>query len=164
MADDMNDLNDLIDMLLAERRPDRYEPEGGGEWLDEIADEIASKIPAATAQQHLASTLVQRREGVKTQRANRIIRDIGRTGQQILGWLDAMSLPLAVAKERVAMRALTNSDLDQFAIDERRTAANDFATRNETCEAAEWLASRMRIDGAVFLADLRLDDPDDTAA
>lgn len=148
-----DDIYNHVDQLLADLRPDRYEPDGGDEWLDEVAALIANDIPQAEARARAARQIVRQREGVKTQAANRILRDVYRSGQLVLGWLDALDLPIAVAKERVALRAVTPSDLDRFAVDERRDAAREFATRNETCEAGEWIAERMRADGVEFLRD-----------
>jgi hypothetical protein len=48
-----------------------------------------------------------------------------------------------VIEERVALRATTPKDLRDFATEERRRAGKDFATRNSTCENAEWLADQM---------------------
>lgn len=143
------DLNGRIDSLLAERRPDRYEVESGSEWLDEIADEIAPYIPMSEAQFRSARLIVGNRERVKTQRTNQIIRQIAKSGQLPIGWLETINLPLAVGKERVALRAITPQDLKDFAQVERRSAANEFSTRNETCEAAEWIADQMVAVGVV---------------
>lgn len=152
----MNEINALIDELLAEHRPDRYEHGSGDEWLDQLAeDRIASQLPEHEVRKILARDLVRRREGVKTQETNRVLRQIGETGQPPLdGWLETLNLPLAVGKERVAMRAATAEDLAHFATDERRRAASDFAARNATCEAAEWMASRMQAEGVDYARDL----------
>lgn len=90
----------------------------------------------------------------KTKSANKLLREIHATQQFPLDWMDAQCLPIAVGKERVALRAVTSADLRQFANDERRTAANDFSTRNATCEAAEWIADLMDSNGYRFGADI----------
>lgn len=139
----MSERAGLIDLLLAERRPDRYEPEGGDEWLDSITAEIAVEIDPDEAVWELARREVKTREGEKTKSANRLLREIGETKQLPLDWLDQLHLPIAVGKERVALRAATPADLRLFANEERRRAASDFTARNATCEGAEWLADHL---------------------
>lgn len=146
-----------VDRLLAARRPDRYELEGGDDWLDRIADEIESMIPEAEARAIAARQMVRFREGQKTKAANRVLREVFQSQQPPLDWLDTLNLPIAVGKERVALRAATSVDFRNFANDERRRAASDFAARNDTCEAAEWLADVMDAEGVTFCRDLRLD-------
>lgn len=149
----MNELNAAIDKLLADRRPDRYE-EGSSEWLDDIAAEVAWLIPEDDARYRAARLTVGRREGEKTKSANKLLREIHATQQWPLDWMDCLTLPIAVGKERVALRAVTSADLRQFANDERRIAASDFSVRNATCEAAEWLADQMDANGYRFGGDI----------
>lgn len=139
----MSERSGLIDRLLAERRPDRYEPEGGDGWLDSITAEVAAEISIDEARWLLAHHEVKVREGEKTKSANRLLREIGDTKQFPLDWLDSLHLPIAVGKERIALRAASPKDLRDFARDERRRAASDFTARNATCEGAEWLADQI---------------------
>jgi hypothetical protein len=150
----MNELTAAIDKLLSERRPDRYEAEASSEWLDDIAAEVAWLIPEDDARYKAARFVVGRREGEKTKSANKLLREIHDTKQWPLGWLDMLNLPIAVGKERVALRAVTSADLRQFANDERRAAASDFSVRNATCEAAEWMADIMDANGYRFGSDI----------
>lgn len=150
---ELTDRNAVIDLRLNECRPDRYD-EGSDQWLDDIAAEVADMIPDDDARFQYARTLVRRREGEKTKNANKLLRQIFDDKQFPLGWLDMANLPIAVGKERVALRAVTSADLRQFANDERRAAANDFSTRNATCEAAEWIADLMDSNGYRFGADI----------
>lgn len=143
-----------IDKLLAEMRPDRYVKDGGDEWLDEVSDAVASLIPDAEAREIAASQAVRRREGALTKSTNRLLREIYEAGQPPLDWLETLHLPLATGKERVALRAVTENDFLVFARDERRAAANDFASRNETCQAAEWLAVQMKSQGATYFREM----------
>lgn len=145
-----------VDRLLGERRPDRYELEGGDGWLDDIADEVEPLIPEAEARAIAARQMVRAREGQKTKAANRVLREVFLSGQPPLDWLDLLNLPIAVGKERIALRAATADDFRSFATDERRRAAADFASRNATCEAAEWLADMMDAERATFCRDLTL--------
>lgn len=150
---DMTDRNALIDLRLNECRPDRYDEATDG-WLDDIAAEVADMIADDDARFLHARSLVRRREGEKTKSANKLLRQIFEDKQFPLDWMDMANLPIAVDKERVALRAVTSADLRQFANDERRAAANDFSTRNTTCEAAEWIADLMDSNGYRFGADI----------
>lgn len=159
----MSDWNPEIDRLLAERRPDRYEPDGGDEWLDGIADEVAPLIPASRAQVLAAGQAVRQRETQKLRHANRLLREIYETRQLPLGWMDCLTFPISVGKERVALRACTAKDLQGFASDERRDAAKEFTTRNLTCEAAEWIADQLIAAGAKYARELQLEPGEDAA-
>ena len=150
-----NELNARIDVLLAERRPDRYEPGISDEWLDDVATEIADDIPESEARQRHARSLVGNREGTKTRTTNKLLREIYEARQLPLAWLELLNLPLAVGKERVALRSCAAADFKEFAQVERRSASIEFASRHETCEAAEWLADEMTTQGVTFGKDLR---------
>lgn len=155
-----DDINGLIDQLLEERRPDRYEWGISDEWLEDIAKEISTGIPVKEAQTQHAMALVKRREKVKTTRTNKLLREVYESRQLPIDWMDAISLPLAVGKERVALRACTAEDFQQFAIDERRDASREFAARHETCDAAEWMANEMIRQGVTFGKEVSLDQED----
>lgn len=152
-----------IDQLLNERRPDRYEPEGGDEWLDLIVDEVANSIPVAEARALAARQLVRNRETSKLRAANRIIREIGINRLLPMDWLDTVHLPISVGKERVSLRAATPNDFRRFATEERRRAASDFTSRNQTCEAAEFIADHMDATGARSGRELTFDIEADAA-
>ena len=154
-------INGTIDRLLADRRPDRYEHGLSDGWLDDLADsEIAPILPEAQVRRFHARTLVRNREGSKTQRTNRLLRDIYESGQLPLDWLDTLDWPLAVGKERVALRAAGPDDFEQHAIEERRAAARDFSARNAAAEGSEWMAQQMRANGWQFGADIRPTESD----
>ena len=145
----MDELKSAIDELLAEQRPDRYEPSEAS-WLDSVADQVKDLVPPKHAVFQLARTIVGNRERGKTQRTNKILRD-AHTSEQFPGdWLKTLHLPLAVGKERVALRACTADDFRNFANQERRVAGKDFAVRNESCEAAEWVADQMDVNDWTF--------------
>lgn len=165
-------LNEEIDRLLCELRPDRYvvkgdnpelEPEevADNAWLDDVADRVKPLVSEQDVRLLYARTEVGKREGRATKRANELLRRLGRDGQLFLGWMDYADYPLAVVtrithpgeepkriEERVALRAVTSDDLRKFATEERRRAADEFATRNETCAAAEWLADEIDRTGS----------------
>lgn len=156
-----------IDQLLRDRRPDRYHPnvEGDTEWLDNIAEEVAPLIPDAKVREVFARKLVGQREGQATRSTNAFIREIEKSGQPPLDWFDYANDPISVitrefsggrevvTEERVALRATTSRDFRLFAIEERRRAANEFATRNSTCEAAEWIADQIDLAGVQTFRD-----------
>ncbi len=137
-----------LQTLLDLHRPDRYDPTDRS-WQAPIVDLVAEELTAAEARAIAADRIVSRAEAEATKRTNRLLREIASSGEWPLGWLDALSWPLAVHDgERVALRAATPDDLANFANRERRSAANDFAQRNLTCEGALLLAERMTAQGA----------------
>jgi len=178
---DLKLLRKKIDALLAECRPDRYtvrdsiadealiqdddsdsdEESDQTTWLDVIAERVEDLIPEAELRRRYARREVGLREGRSTRRANDFLREIARSGQLPLGWLDLKDFPVAIVtrdvrpgerprirEERVALRAMTPLDFKTFANEERRRAAVDFASRNASCEGAEWIAERMTMDRA----------------
>lgn len=144
-----------VDELLAEQRPDRYE-QGEAHWIDGVADQVKSLVPESEARFLAAKDIVKRRETTKTRQTNKLLRDIFKSGQFPLDWLETMHLPLAIEKERVALRACTAEDFEDFGNRERRAAAADFSSRNETCEAAQWIAEQMRGNGWTFGREIEL--------
>jgi hypothetical protein len=145
----------LVDELLAEQRPDRYEPTEA-EWIDGVTDQVKHLIPASKAVYLAARAMVARREQTKMQQTNKLLRQIHESGQIPLDWLDTSHLPLAVSKkERVALRACTPQDFEDFANRERRSAMKESAARHETCEAANWIADQMRGNGWGFGRDIQ---------
>lgn len=139
-----------VDALLAQQRPDRYEPTEA-DWLDGVAEQVKHLIPASKAVFLAARDMVARREQSKMQQTNKLLRQIYESGQFPLDWLETVHLPLAVSKkERVALRACTPEDFEEFANRERRSALKESAARHETCEAANWIADQMRGNGWTF--------------
>ena len=145
----MDELKAAIDELLTEQRPDRYEPSEAS-WLDSVADQVKDLVSPEHAVFKFARKTVGDRERAKTQSTNKLLRDVHTSGEFPLEWLETLHLPLAVGKERVALRACTAQDFRDFANQERRVASNDFATRNASCEAAEWIADQMTDNGWTF--------------
>lgn len=145
----LEQINDMLDLC----RPDRYE-QGEYGWLDPVIADIAALIPPADAQLRAARDIVVRKEGDATKRTNRLLREVVSTGQVPLDWMDLLSSPLAVGDERVALRACTPDDFRRFAAKERRAAANEFASRNDSCEGALFLADLIEDKGLTFAADI----------
>lgn len=126
------------------------------DWLDSIADEVAHMVPDAEVRKLYARKVVGQQEGKATSRANRLLRKIHRTGQMVLDWWGVEDDPVAVITrvtepgqrprrkdERVALRAMTPRDFRDFAMEERKRAADDFSARNDTCSGAERVADWM---------------------
>ncbi|MDP9222681.1 MAG: hypothetical protein M3P18_02290 [Actinomycetota bacterium] len=178
MKDDLKKMRQEVDRLLAERRPDRYAVAGSeadevdenevqnNEWLDGIAADVEHLAPEVAVRRILARSIVAQREGRATRRANDLLRQIHRSGQLVLDWMDAMAWPIAVVErvdrpsekpkkleERVALRATTARDLRAFAIEERRRAGTDHAARSDACSGAEWAADQIVQAGVVTFLD-----------
>jgi hypothetical protein len=145
---------DRIREMLDKVRPDRYDPADHA-WHDTVNKVIAAELTDEDARAIAARRLVRQVEGDSTKATNRLLREIHDTGQLPIGWLDAAAWPLAVSDhERVALRAASVDDLEAFAARERRAAANDFATRNDSCEGALSLAALMSSKGCKVVSDL----------
>lgn len=157
----MKELADLTDKLLAEHRPDRYTKGGSDDgWLITVSDLIAPHIPPAKAQQVAAEQYVKNREGTKTQKANRYIREIYLTGQLPLDWWELGNLPLSVGDERVAIRAMSEEDWIQSGREEEERRDEDYQARTHTAESKFWFAGLHRKQGVRLAADLRIGESD----
>jgi hypothetical protein len=172
MPDDQT-LNVLCDHLLRQFRPDRFVVSGEEEitdedvitnsWLDEVAAELEREIRVEDLQRVVnrqLRRLVATREGIACKRVNAMLRDYHdrptlhdpRDPEWIGPLLDD---PISVVTrsnldgrtkilyEHVALRAASSDDLRRFAIEERRRAARDFASRESSCAGAEELADDM---------------------
>lgn len=159
--------------IMDEERPDRYvvedsttnedlweegieECDDGVEWMDRVAESVADKIPDVDVKKRIARDEVTKIERTNLRRGTRHLRDLRDAQQLHLEAVAPLSYPVSVChrivkegerprirRERVRIASMTSTDLRLFATEERRRAAKDFATRNETCEAAEWLADEM---------------------
>ena len=152
----MEDLANLTDELLLKHRPDRYSKGGDDKWLVTVAALVAPHIAEKEAQQIAAEQYVKNREGTKTQKANRYIREIYRTGQLPLDWFELSAFPVAVGSDRVAIRAMTAEDWEQSAQEEQDRADEDYALRMETVQGKFWFAKEQRDQGVQRAADLRI--------
>jgi hypothetical protein len=155
----LTDFNEVADRWLREHRPDRYSPDDAAStaWLDEGAEALSDLVPAADVRTYLARELLQKRETLATRRANKLIRDYAEGAQlELLHWWATANEPLAIVRrevadegdevtirERVALRALTPTDLLAFADEEERRADSDHKTRLLTCDGARLHANRM---------------------
>jgi hypothetical protein len=167
----MKDLRKLVNDLIRDRRPDRYtvggvtdDEESETAWLNAIAVEVEPLIPDAEVRTLFARTLVNQEEGKATRRANAFLRDFARTGQLPMLWAEDGDWPVSVVsahpddptkriEERVALRAVTATDARLFANEERRRAAKDFASRNESCVGAEAAADEAERCGLSLIWD-----------
>jgi hypothetical protein len=149
----MDDLTRTIDMLLDQHRPARYDS-ADKSWMAPIEAEIASMIPEQSARAVAARDKVRRREEMATRSVNRLLRDIGRTGQPPLDWMDLAPRPIAWDEHRVRLDECLPADFREWAAVERRRAANDFSARNDACEGAEWIADKLDANGARRIGEL----------
>jgi hypothetical protein len=153
------------------------------EWLDVIAHDIEAELTSGELRHELLSNIrrqVGTREGNALRTVNDLLRKYDRTGQWPLFPIDEpamnghlLNLPLGVVSrsqhprervkvlsEHVAFRAVTSDDLRKFAQEERRRAANDFTSRNQSCAGAETLADKMDDAGAVTFGEWWQAPPD----
>lgn len=142
----------LIDSLLDQHRPDRYDV-GDTSWREPVYSQIATRVTIGEARQIAASYLVDQREGQATKQANALLRSVGQTKQWPLDWMDVGRRPIAVGSARVRLDAARSEDFRQFEVEERRRAAADFMSRNQTCDGAQWLADEMDAHGWVTFTD-----------
>ena len=156
----MKDLNDIADEILAKHRPDRYTKGLDDGWINDAAAELAPFISPAEAVPRYADSILRAREGTKTQKANRVIRDLYVTGQLPLDWFELGHLPVAVGDQRVKIRHMTERDWEQSADEEKTRADEDYAARLETVEAKRWMAEKHRRQGAKYAIDLNLGEAD----
>ena len=162
---DRKDINALIDRLLREQRPDRYEY--GDAWLDDVAECLPDDlVPADEVRRYLKRKLVSERETVATRAANRLLRQIGETGQLVLDWWEQANDPIAIEteftddngkvhkiKERVTLRAASPDDFRAFSRTERERADRDHKARLAACDGADFVADAMERAGQRKFAD-----------
>lgn len=138
--DDQRDLTDLIDELLADNRPERYD-DGEREWQDPVIDKVAD-IVAQKPQENLADYArrrVRAREGQAVTKLKNILREIFDNGRLPLGWgegewkqlyQDVLHLPLKIGKSRVQFGAATTADWEQW-IGEHQEEADQRAAADQ---------------------------------
>jgi hypothetical protein len=149
----MDDLNAFIQQRLDEERPARYDSADKA-WMDPVVADVAALIPQRQAQDIAATSYVHGWETRSTRSVNKMLREIGRTGAQPLGWLDIARRPIAWANHRVRLDECHAGDYRDWAAAERRASANDFAARNDSCEGAERIADLLDAAGANTIGDI----------
>lgn len=125
--------------MLARTRPDRYD-RGDLSWAEAIIELVAERLDGRSARIRTAEQIVRGSEKGATRRTNAFMRDVVDTGTLPLDWMDRASWPLSVAETRVCLRALTSSDLRQFADIEESSAEKDYASRIAAVKGARQLA------------------------
>ena len=140
--------NEQIDTMLDNRRPDRYDVDDH-HWRNPVVAYVAQHMPVKQAQQIAAERVVADREGKATRSVNRMLRKVAEEKQWPIPetTLDLHRRPMSIGSERVCLEAATSFDFQQWAIDERRDAAQDFAARSGACDGAEWIAQQMNHKG-----------------
>ena len=154
-----DDLVAIVDGLLRVNRPDRYKP--GSEWLDEVASLVENKITVIEAKRMAARQIVGQREGQATKNVNKFLKSLSTEGGFALtsAWAPFADEPVAFIESdgaiekgrriRVAFRAMTAGDWQQFALHGRVEAQHRFDAEMAMYDAAEWLASQQ--GGGTFL-------------
>jgi hypothetical protein len=149
----MENLNAQIDALLAEYRPHGHYEAKDKSWRDPVYAEIARLIPEGDARLIGAQQLVDRRETSATRVANRLLREIGRTGQLPLDWFDAAAHPISIASTRVRIAEATTEDFAAWSRAERIAAHADHDARLEACDGADLIVELLRANGWTSLSD-----------
>ena len=144
--------NELIDRLLDKHRPDRYAA-GDNSWRDPVYAAVAIQVTVAQARHIAAQHIVDQREGQATRQANALLREVGRTKQWPLDWMDVDRRPLSIGGDRVRLDAVEARDLREWELEERRRAASEFVACNQACDGAKWLADEMDGNGWSTFAD-----------
>lgn len=147
-----NDTNQLIDDLLDMHRPERYAT-GDRLWRAPVYADIEQRVTISEARRVAARQMVDQREGAATRQANDLLREIGRTQQWPLAWLDVARHPIAVDEQRIRLDVATAKDFREWELDERRRAANEFTARNAACDGARWVADQLDVNGWLTFAD-----------
>jgi hypothetical protein len=171
---DDKELSQLIDEWLASERPERYDSTDK-EWMSAVIVKARDALKARREDDDViaesARRLVHQREGQATKRANRVLRNISRTGQLPLDWgqgdnwrmllFETLSLPLAIDKKRVRFGAASASDLDQWELENAREEDKRKLAQIESRRGAKLLADWVRSQGAGRVEDLRRRDIND---
>ena len=165
------ELTAIVDGLLRANRPDRYRP--GDPWLDEVANQVESKITIIEAKRIAARQMVGHREGRATRAVNKFLKSLTSDGEFRMDetWALYADEPVAFIEDddedgghrvRVALRAMKAADWERFALHGRADAQHRFEAEMAMYDAAEWLASQQ---GAASFSDwASAACPADTAA
>jgi hypothetical protein len=143
---DESSRSELIDELLRQHRPDRYDSTDRM-WREPVYDRIVPLVEAGEARRVAAKQLVDVREARATRTTNKVLRQIQLTHQFPLGNLDLERTPLSVGKERVLLGVATPRDFRVWATDERRDTATESTARFQACDGAEWVAKQLEAGG-----------------
>lgn len=159
------ELNQLIDEALNAARPDRYFTRDRS-WMDGVVEMVAEELerrPRELADD--ARKRVHQRDGVATQSANRVLRNIAQAGTLLPGWglgeswerirADYLSLPLSIGGERVRLGAASPDDLGLWRQVRERDAEKRMDAERETWEGADLLIKWVREQGVQRVEDLR---------
>lgn len=149
-------LSDLIDELLTDNRPERYEGDET-EWQEAIVGKVAD-IMALKPEESIedyARRYVRSREGQALRKLKNILREIFDNGKLPLGWggddwkrfyEDLLHLPLAVGKSRVQFGAATTADWEQWVAEHQeqsdQRAAADQRTNNGGRMILQWMVEQ----------------------
>lgn len=143
---------------LDRARPVQYKA-GDISWAEDLMDEAIDLIFGDSAQIRAAvaaavTAKVRSVEKRATTRANVLLREIARTGEMPLDWMDYCDLPLSIDGERFKLGFCTPESFTAWELHERRQAAADFTARNEACDGAQLISGWMIAKGVLHFRDL----------
>lgn len=167
-------LSHLIDVWLADARPERYAGEDR-EWMQPVFDKARDALlQCQTREQAIADAArrrVRAREGQAVKRTHKELRSIAETGQLPLGWgegddwkkchFELLQLPLKIAGERVRLGAASGEDLTQWQLENSREGNEDHLRRLSARRGAQLLANWQAQQRVRRVEDLRpkIDEP-----
>lgn len=151
---DIDAEHESLRQKLDDLRPDEYKS-GNLDWAQEVVDDLAQlydENPTAQRRANLdhAEATVKSWDERATRRSNGLLREIKRTGQLPLDWMDYGSLPLSIDKVKHRLGSITANHLESWELAERRRASDDFAARNDACDGARILAEWLTVSGGTF--------------
>jgi hypothetical protein len=156
--DEKEELSQLIDRLLAEMRPERYDI-ADKDWMAAVIEKASDELEAMDRDDLIADVARRRvhgREAQATRKANDFLRLIARTGQLPLGWGEGdewklmqggvLRLPISIEKLRVRLGAASPNDLEEWILareeqQDRELAARELS-RNGAVLLREWMSSQ----------------------
>lgn len=163
------ELNQLIDDLLAQARPERYDADEK-EWMESVVAPVRKELQRQKSADDVALDAAKRRvyqrEGLATKRTNKILRDIAETGQLPIGWgegdwlaflFDILHLPMSIARRRVRFGAASAADLVAWELESAREQDKRNKAEAASREGARFLADMLDRQHAQRIEDLRPD-------
>lgn len=163
------EINALIDDLLAQHRPERYEADEK-DWMGPVVVRVVKELQRQKSADEVALDAAKRRvyqrEGQATKRANKELRKISETGQLPFGWgegdwrtflYDILHLPMSIARQRVRFGAASAADLTDWELESAREQDKRNKAEAAAREGARILAEMLDRQNVRRVEDLRVD-------
>lgn len=158
-----------IDRLLDSERPDRYEADDH-EWMEPVVRKLRDKLLEQSPEQvaeDAARRLVHIREGVATQRLNKLLRrfkdgefplGFGQDGEEY-DWKEAygqyLLAALLIGGHKVRFGAAAGADIDEWILEQERADARSNTRRAERLAGARVISAALWEQGDVRVEDVR---------